>query len=67
MCLAGGAARRVRSRALPCSIGGYAKSCAAWAADGGAFVLFVQIVQRRNYSTSQFQKWNKWNIKGEVE
>lgn len=47
MCLAGGAARRVRSRALPCSIGGYTKSCAAWG-EGGTLPLchFVLCVFR---------------------
>ena len=33
--LAGGAARRVRSRALPCSFGEYKQSCAAWMAVNG--------------------------------
>ena len=35
--LAGGAARQVRSRALPCSVGEYTQSCVAWmAVDGDA-------------------------------
>lgn len=33
--LAGEAARRVRSRALPCSDGEYKQSCAAWMAVNG--------------------------------
>ena len=34
--LAGGAARRLGSRAMPCSFGEYTQSCTAWMVDGDA-------------------------------
>ncbi len=45
--LAGEAARRVRSRALPCSFGEYTQICAAWTAGGTPAdrTIFVQVAQ----------------------